>query len=77
MGGLGEKPVFDIRKDSIYYFQKDSAYPYYLSGDTLRVKFPERDTSNTFGTINVIEDTLYITDFTDNDFIIRGYRYRQ
>lgn len=61
-GGSHEFPVLDIRLDSIYYYDRDSSYPYKLHGDTLLVNFPDRDIISIFGIVSIKKDTLMLKD---------------
>ena len=76
-GAPDEKPGWEIKADSIYYYDKDSAYPYFLKGDTFLVKFPDRDTATAFGKIYVIKDTLRIVQYYRDNLIISAYRYKK
>jgi len=65
-GGSHEIPALDIRLDSIYYYNRDSSYPYKLNGDTLLVKFPDRDTTTIFGIVSIKKDTLTLKEIVSN-----------
>ncbi|MFN8291659.1 MAG: hypothetical protein U0U70_15485 [Chitinophagaceae bacterium] len=75
-GGEKGGPVFEIRQDSIYYFDKDSSFLYKLNGDTFLVHLPNQDSIVVFGKLRVVGDTLQIIDFNMNNFITYGFRYR-
>jgi hypothetical protein len=72
-GGSHEVPTLDIRPDSIYYYNRDSTYPYILNGDTLLVKYPNRDTITMFGIVSIKKDTLMLKeiDFNQTTFAFR------
>jgi hypothetical protein len=56
-GGLNEdRPYWNIRLDSIYYYQEGKAYKYNLYEDSLVIQFPDHFAS--LNHINVIADTL-------------------
>lgn len=71
-GGLGEdSPVWEIKKDSIYYFQRSTAYAYrILNGDFL-ISFPEA--TGIFKKIYVVKDTLFF--LNEQGGLIKGYRF--
>ncbi len=72
-GGLGEEsPVWDIRKDSIYYFQHSKAYAYKILNKNMHINFG--NTSTILKNINVKSDTLFFID--DVGLLIKGYRFR-
>lgn len=55
--GSSENATFDIGKDSIYYVDQFASFKYALTGDTIKIKYPEW----TFvGHINFLKDTLVI-----------------
>ena len=74
--GTAETPVWKFTIDSICYLDSNSTYPYELKGDTLSVKFAERDSFTPFGTIYVNEDTLILKQYYRDNFTIRTYRYK-
>ncbi len=74
-GGTEGGPGLNIRADSIYYYDRDLSYPYYLHGDTFSVKFPDRDTATIFGTVAVNGDTLKIRDIIFPNEITFAYRH--
>jgi hypothetical protein len=57
-GGIEGPPGLDIREDSIYYYQLNVTRPYFFKGDTLLIKFLDRDTIITLGKIMFDHDTL-------------------
>lgn len=76
-GAPGENPFWDIRNDSIYYYNKQVMYPYFLKGDTFLIKFPDRDTATVLGKISISGDTLKLRQYYANDFIIHFYRFKE
>jgi len=72
-GGLGESnPVWEIRKDSIYYFQHSRAYFYKILNHDLIIDF--RETQAKFLNINVIKDTLFFSD--EQGYLTKAYRFK-
>jgi hypothetical protein len=72
-GGLGEKiPVWDIRKDSIFYYQHLKSYPYKISDNNMLINF--EDSITTLRNVIVKKDTLFFTD--DAGLFIKGYRFK-
>ena len=72
-GGLDEaSPVFEIRKDSVYYFQRSAAYSYKILNNNLIINLPESPA--TLINITVIKDTLFFSD--DQGHSITGYRFK-
>lgn len=72
-GGLGEKyPVLEIRKDSIYFFDRKESFPYTISKGNLIIGFP--DSKVALINIHVKGDTLFSED--EKGFITKGYRFR-
>lgn len=57
-GGDDRIPALEIKKDSIYYYDKNTWYPYFFVKDTFFIKFPERDKATPFGKMTVNNDTL-------------------
>ena len=74
--GSGERAVWEFKTDSLHFLDRDSAYLYQLKGDTLAVRFPDRDTLTEFGKVNIIRDTLFLRQYYRDNFIIRAYRYK-
>lgn len=37
----GENATFEIKPNSIYYFEHSAAYKYILTGDVINIKFPD------------------------------------
>ena len=69
-GGLGEsKPVFEIRKDSICYFQQSTKYPYKIVNHDFVIFFPDHE--GILRNIRVDHDTIF---FYDDYGLKRGYR---
>lgn len=72
-GGFGETPpVWDIRKDSIYYFQHSKAYAYKIVNNDMIINF--ENSPNALRNIHVKNDTLFFID--DVGLLIKGYRFR-
>ncbi len=59
-GGVTGDAVWEIKKDSITYYEEGMVYPSWLKKDTFSVKFPDRDTATVFGRLGVSGDTLKI-----------------
>lgn len=63
-GGLNEKsPVWIIRKDSIYYFERSTAYPYNIINHEFIIYFP--DHKGLLRNIRVDHDTIFFMTITD------------
>lgn len=72
-GGLGEdKPVFYIKQDSIYYYNRATAYPYKIVNKNLLIDLPE--ITGRFNNISVVADTLFFYD--DQGILTKGYRFK-
>ena len=72
-GGLGEAtPVWDIRKDSIYYFQHFRAYAYEIINNNMIINFGKSSTE--LKDIHIKNDTLYFID--DLGLLMKGYRFK-
>ena len=72
-GGLGEAtPVWDIREDSIYYFQHSKAYKYELIDKDMVVNF--ENYRPVFKNIHVVNDTLFFID--DIGISVRVFRFK-
>jgi len=57
-GGSGDSlPVWEIRKDSIYDFQRSKAYSYRIVDQDMIISRPE--SQGKLGNIHVISDTLF------------------
>ena len=71
-GGREESaPVWEIRVDSIYYYEEKRTYQYKLLNKDLII---ERDESKgILRNISVIEDTMT---FNDEHLIVKGYRFK-
>ncbi len=71
-GGLDEKiPVWNIMKDSIYYYQHNRYYSYsYISGDLI-IDF--NGSKGVLKNIHTVLDTLIFQDEQGNT--IRGYKF--
>lgn len=72
-GGLKEdSPIWEIRRDSIYYFQHSKAYPYKIVNRDLIINFPE--SRAILKNISVISDTLFFSG--EEGLQIRAYRFK-
>jgi hypothetical protein len=72
-GGLGEDvPVWEIKSDSIYYFEQSAAYPYKIIDNDLIIDYPQSLT--VLKDIYVINDTLFFLD--EQGVVTRGYRFK-
>lgn len=73
-GGPGEStPVFEIRKDSIYYLERSVAYPYKIIDRDFIIYFP--DHSATLRGIRVDHDTIFFSD--DQGLTTIGIRFKK
>lgn len=73
-GGLGERrPVWEIRKDSIYYFERSIAYPYKIINRDFVIYFP--DHVGKLRSIGVDHDTMYFLD--PQGITIKGFRFKK
>lgn len=71
-GGLGEdSPVWEIKHDSIYYYQEQKTYPYQIVGSDLIIE--RLDTKGILKNISVLKDTLMFYD--EQGLQITGYRF--
>ena len=60
MGGSSDSfPVWEIRKDSIYYFEHSRAYPYKIVGHNIIISLPENQVK--LENIHIIKDTFFFT----------------
>lgn len=72
-GGLKEdSPVWDIRKDSIYYFERSAAYPYRILDHNMIIDLP--GSKGILKNISVVKDTMYFLD--EQGGLIKGYRFK-
>lgn len=72
-GGRAEnRPMWDIRKDSIYYFDRSIAYPYKIINRDFIIYFP--DHKAVLRNIKVDHDTIF---FFDEIGLVRGYRSKE
>lgn len=72
-GGLGEnRPVWEIKADSIYYFQENKAYPYKMNGNDLIIERP--DGVVILKNIAVDVDTLMF--YHEQGLKVKAYRFR-
>lgn len=67
-----ENPMWDIRMDSIYYFERSTAYLYKISNNDLIIYLPE--SKGILRNIHVIKDTLFFLD--EQGLIVKGYRFK-
>jgi hypothetical protein len=69
-GAEGESAIWEIKSDSIYYFEEQKSYACRLSGDSLMVDYKE----GTFylRDITVVNDTMVFYD--ESGLKISGYR---
>ena len=74
-GGASKEnpPAFEIRKDSIYYFNRDSAYSYNIVNNDMIINFPHSKAM--YGNIYAIKDTLFFSEGPGT--LIRGYRFKK
>ena len=73
-GGLGEDvPVWEFRKDSVYYFQQSVAYTYNIINGDLVIYFPE--SQGVLKNIRVIKDTLFFLD--EQGLKGKGFRFKK
>jgi len=59
--GSSENASFDIRKDSIYYVDQFATYKYSLTGDSIKIYYPDWTFT---GAISLLNDTLTIASKT-------------
>lgn len=69
----GKSPVWDIRKDSIYYFERSTAYPYKIINCDFVIYFT--DHSAALRNIKVVRDTMFFLD--ENGQTVKGYRFKK
>lgn len=69
-GGLGDKPVFQIKQDSIYFFERSVAYPYKIISHDMIISYPESE--GALRNINVLKDTLFFSN--EEGVQMRGFR---
>ncbi|HEY8688533.1 MAG TPA: hypothetical protein VIM07_04800 [Chitinophagaceae bacterium] len=73
-GGLGEdSPVWDFKKDSIYYYNRSASYPYRIINQDLIIYLPE--SKGILKNIRVVKDTLFFID--DQGLPVKGYRMNE
>lgn len=71
-GGIGEDtPVWDIMPDSIYYYDRSTAYPYKILNGDFIIDLPV--SKGILKHITVIKDTMSFLDEQGNE--IKGYRF--
>lgn len=76
-GGASDvRPVWEIRKDSIYYFLDSKAYPYKIVGHDMIINL--RENQGKFENIHVIRDTLRDTllFFLQSGLEVQAVRYK-
>ena len=72
-GGLGEDgPVWEIKNDSIYYYQEKKTYPYQIVDKDLVIERPE--SKGVLRNISVTKDAMIFYD--EQGFQIKGYRFK-
>lgn len=72
-GGSSENnPTFEIRKDSIFYFEHSKAYSYKLSKQDMIINFPKLQMK--WEKIHVINDTLFF--FQDPGLSVRAVKFK-
>ncbi len=67
-----ENPMWDIRSDSIYYFERSAAYPYELINNDFIIYLPE--SKGILRNIRVNKDTLFFLD--EQGLTVKGYRFK-
>lgn len=67
-------PVWEFQTDSIISLDRATKHAYKLSGDTLRVQFSNEGAFTDFGTVRIVEDTLFIKQYYANDMVVAVYR---
>ena len=73
-GGLGQSgAVFDLRQDSIYYYNRSAAYFYKIINNDLIIYLPE--SKDIFKNIKVAKDTLFYLD--EQGLNVKRYRMRE
>jgi hypothetical protein len=72
-GGMGEDtPIWDIRPDSIYYYDRSTAYSYKILNSDFIIDLPE--SKGVLKHVSVIKDTMFFLDEQANT-PIKGYRF--
>ena len=72
-GGIREDtPIWDIRSDSIYYYDRSTAYPYKILNGDFIIDFPEPGA--VFEDISVVKDTMFFID-AQAHISVRVYRF--
>jgi hypothetical protein len=72
-GGLGEdNPVWEIKIDSIYYYQEKKTSPYQIVDMDMIIERPE--SKGILRNISVVEDTM--TFYDEQGLTIKGYRFK-
>ena len=72
-GGLGEnKPIWDIKKDSIFYFDSSKSYAHKVVGKDLIIQY--ENTRVVFRNIQVNMDTLFFIE-PDSGLPTTAYRF--
>ncbi|MDN3655545.1 hypothetical protein QWZ08_07905 [Ferruginibacter paludis] len=75
-GASDSRPVWEIRKDSIYYFEHSKAYSYKIVGDDMIINLPENQAKfeNIHVIRNPIRDTLLF--FKQPGLTVQAVRYK-
>ena len=68
--GSSENATFDIRKDSIYYVDQFATYNYSLSGDSIKIFYPDWTFT---GAISFTKDTMIIA---SNDGTTKYWKFK-
>lgn len=68
-----KNPMWDIREDSIYYFERSVAYPYKILNDNLIIYLPK--SNGILRKIHVIKDTLFFLD--EEGLTVKAYRFNK
>lgn len=64
---------WDIKKDSIYYFERLASYPYKILNNNLIIDLPE--SKGTLRNIRVIKDTFFWLD--EQGLTVKAYRMKK
>ena len=71
--GDTKNAMWDIRWDSIYYFERSESFPYKILNNDLIIYPPE--SKGILRNIRVIKDTLFFLD--EEGSTIKGYRFKE
>src|SRR4051794_7455350 len=69
-GGLGNKPTFQIKQDSIYFFEQSTAYSYKIINHDMVIHYPQIE--GVLRNIYVLKDTLFFSN--EEGVQMRGFR---